>query len=148
MLQIPSTTFTQKRTPHHFLSGTLTPELQVIWPIIKNFLSQHGQSKTERITIANGKYMASERIPFINFVPDNHQNRKIPIKVVLYAPTLESKLHSVKGFTKQEYLMTFRGCSCIITKGSHKLAKRKITDELYSPEVQWSGYRCQRGKTF
>ena len=56
---------------------------------------------------------------------------KIPVKDVLYVPTLESNLLSVKKLTKQGNTVKFEGDSCSILKGNKTYAEGKITDDLY-----------------
>jgi len=89
-------------------------------------------TKNEKVTVANGQFMMSEGVGdgYLH-CPVSTEKHKIPVKDVLYVPTLESNLLSVKKLAKQGNVVKFEGDNCSISKGNKTYAEGKITNDLY-----------------
>jgi hypothetical protein len=95
----------------------------------RSSFAEFNSSKSEKVTVANGQYMMSEG------VGDGYlhcQSKNIRVKDVLYVPTLESNLLSVKKLTKQGNVVMFKDD---ISKGDRVLAERKVVNDLY--QLTW-----------
>jgi len=98
----------------------------------RQFFTEFDESQKDKITVANGQQVAAVGIGNGYF----HCNvsgtvNKIPVKNVLFAPSLESNLLSVKQLTKQDNVVTFNGNNCAITRANVTLATGKIDNNLY-----------------
>jgi len=98
----------------------------------RNFFTEFHETKNEKVTVANGQHMMSEGVGdgYLHCQVSD-ETHKIPVRDVLYVPTLNSNLLSVKKLTKQGNIVKFEGDSCSILKGNKTYAEAKITDDLY-----------------
>jgi len=79
----------------------------------RSFFTKFSDTKPQRVMVANGQYMMSAGVGngYINCqVSDNVYT--IPVSDVLYVPTLETNLLSVKKLTKQGHTVQFKGDIC------------------------------------
>ena len=98
----------------------------------RSFFTEFRETKNEKVTVANGEHMMSEGVGdgFLDCVVSD-EKFKIPVKDVLYVPTLDTNLLSVKKLTRQGNIVKFEGDNCSILKGNKTYAEGKITDDLY-----------------
>jgi len=98
----------------------------------RSFFTEFRETGNKTITVANGQHMKSEGVGdgYLHCKVSDMTN-KIPVKDVLYVPTLNSNLLSVKKLTKQGNVVKFEGDNCSILKADKTYAEGKITDDLY-----------------
>ena len=98
----------------------------------REFFTEFDESRKDKITVANGQQVTSVGVGngYLHCNVSDTVN-KIPVKNVLFVPSLESNLLSVKQLTKQGNMVTFNGDNCVITKANVTLATGKIDNNLY-----------------
>ncbi len=98
----------------------------------QQFFTSFDESKEEKISLANGQPMFSAGIGdgYIRCQVGD-KTSKIPVKNVLFVPSLESNLLSVKQLTKQGNTVIFKEESCTITRSNAVIAEAKIKGDLY-----------------
>jgi len=98
----------------------------------RNFFTEFHETKNATVTVANGQQMIAEGVGdgFLHCQVSD-KTHMIPVKDVLYVPTLNSNLLSVKKLTKQGNVVKFKGDNCSILKANKTYAEGKITDDLY-----------------
>ena len=93
---------------------------------------QFRETGNETITVANSQHIKSEGVgDGYLYCKVSDKTNKIPINDVLYVPTLNSNLLSVKKLTKQGIVVKFEGDNCSILKADTTYAEGKITVDLY-----------------
>ena len=98
----------------------------------RSFFTEFSKTKPVKVTVANGQYMMSEGVGdgYLHCqISDNV--KRILVKDVLYVPTLESNLLSVKRLTKQGNVVKFEGNNCTISRDNRTYAEGKISNDLY-----------------
>jgi hypothetical protein len=98
----------------------------------REFFTEFDEGRMDKITVANGQHVTSIGAGngYLHCNVSDKVN-KIPVKNVLFVPSLESNLLSVKQLTKQGNTVTFNGDSCAITKANVTVATGKIDNNLY-----------------
>lgn len=98
------------------------------------FFTEGYRSKTETVTVANGQKISSQGIGdgILHCQVSETASKPVSVKNVLYVPSLESNLLSVKKMTQQGHVVTFSNGQCVVTKNQEVVATGKIENDLYS----------------
>ena len=98
----------------------------------RSFFAEFTKTKPVKVTVANGQYMMSEGVGdgYLHCRTSN-DTKRILVKDVLFVPTLESNLLSVKKLAKQGNVVKFEGDHCFISRDNRIYAEGKINSDLY-----------------
>ena len=98
----------------------------------EHFFTSFDDTKENNISLANWQQMLSAGIgDGYKCCQVEEKTSRIPVKNVLFVPSLDSNLLSVKQVAKQTNTLTFKEDTCTITKSNAVIAKATIKGDFY-----------------